>query len=118
MGKVVALPAVVVAFVEGARRPAALLVVGNRNGDRPAWRSNEHVGLHGILRSEVVSAMDAPLGGLKSLACSVGMNGAAAIFDGDGALSHDVVYESRMVVPGARDLAHRCFEGSGGQCGR
>ena len=60
-------PAVVHAFIHGARRPAPVLVVGDIDADRSAGRADEHVVFDGVLAPEVVGAMDAAFGGLEGL---------------------------------------------------
>ena len=93
--------------------PGTALVAGNKYRYRSARRPDEHIGLDSIHVSEVIGSVDATLGRLKSLPDAIGLNAATSILDGDAALSHDVVYIPRMVMPRTRGLADRCFERPG-----
>jgi hypothetical protein len=113
-----ACPTIAVTFVYTARRTATTLIVWNKYRYRSTRRADEHIGLDGVLAAQVIGSVDAALGRLKSLARAICLNAAAAILDGDRALSYDVVYETGMIVPQTRDLADRRLERPGCQPGR
>src|SRR5215472_1272657 len=116
-GKIEACPTITLTFVNRAWWTATALVAWNKYRYWSARRADEHIGLDSIHVSEVIGSVDAPLGRLKSLSDAIGLNAATSILDGDGALSHDVVYIPRMVMPRTGSLAYRCFEGPGRQLG-
>ena len=114
--KIKTCPPITLAFIDGARRTTTPLVVWNWHRYRSAWRTNKHIRLDRIRTSQVVRPVDTPFGSLKSLPRAIRLHIAASIFDGDRALSYDVVDKPGVIMPRTRRFADRRLERSGRQC--
>jgi len=113
-----ACPTTALTFVDLARRTATTLVAWNEYRYRSARRADEHIGLDGILASQVIRSVDAALGRLKGLTRAIRLGASASVLDGDCALSDDIVDIPGMIMPRTRALADRRLERPGCQRGR
>ncbi len=113
-----ACPTIALTFVDAARWTATALVIWNSYCYRSARRANEHIRLNGVHPSHVIRSVNPAVRRLKSLTRAICLNAAAAVLDGDRALSHDVVDISGMIVPRTCGLADRRLERPGCQGGR